>query len=146
MATTAASTVTHPTIKTGARGDAVRRAQENLQLRFYDPGPIDGMFGAKTHKAVRRYQGDRELTNDGIVGPATWALLDPPTVRRGADGDAVTMLQKILASFEHGPWDPGAVDGDFGPATEKAVKQFQSDTGLTADGIVGQRTWAMLGS
>ena len=36
------------------------------------------------------------------------------------------------------------VDGDFGQATEKAVKQFQKDHGLTADGVVGEKTWAAL--
>ena len=38
------------------------------------------------------------------------------------------------------------VDGDFGPATEKAVRQFQQDWGLTVDGVIGQKTWAMLDS
>jgi len=36
------------------------------------------------------------------------------------------------------------VDGDFGSATEAAVKSFQSDHGLTVDGIVGKNTWAEL--
>jgi peptidoglycan hydrolase-like protein with peptidoglycan-binding domain len=37
------------------------------------------------------------------------------------------------------------VDGVFGAETEKAVRQFQADHGLTVDGVVGRKTWAALG-
>ena len=92
---------------------------------------------------VPAYQGDRLLSNDGIVGPKTWARLDPPTIKKGSSGDAVRMAQQILTDYGY---DPGPVDGDFGTKTEQAVKQFQTDFGLTVDGIVGPKTWAMLGS
>jgi peptidoglycan hydrolase-like protein with peptidoglycan-binding domain len=135
--------VPEPTIKKGSKGPAVRKAQNRLQLRFYDPGPIDGRFGAKTEKAVKQYQRDRDLPADGIVGPQTWARLDPPTVKQGASGDAVRLLQQFLADFG---LDPGAVDGRFGAQTDTAVRQFQTDFFLVADGVVGPQTWAMLGS
>jgi peptidoglycan hydrolase-like protein with peptidoglycan-binding domain len=138
--------VAQPTIKTGSTGAAVKKAQRRLKMRSYDPGPIDGVFGAKTRKAVKQYQTDRGLAADGIVGPATWARLDPPTVKKGSTGDAVKLLQQILKDFQFPPWDPGPVDGDFGAQTEKAVKQFQSDLSLDSDGIVGPETWATLGS
>lgn len=41
-------------------------------------------------------------------------------------------------------YNPGPDDAIFGPDTEAAVKQFQTDNGLTADGIVGPRTWDAL--
>jgi peptidoglycan hydrolase-like protein with peptidoglycan-binding domain len=132
-----------PVIRKGSRGDAVRRAQENLNLRGYDVGRVDGIFGAKTDRKVRWYQGDRGLTVDGIVGPRTWARLDPPTVRNGSRGPAVTLLQQLL--IDHG-FDPGDIDGEFGPNTESAVREFQTVYELEVDGIVGQRTWAALGS
>ncbi len=77
------------------------------------------------------------------MGPKTWARLDPPTVKKGSKGDAVRMLQQILTDFGY---SPGAVDGDFGTKTEKAVKEFQTDFSLVVDGIVGPKTWAALGS
>jgi peptidoglycan hydrolase-like protein with peptidoglycan-binding domain len=133
----------HTTIKRGDRGAAVRRAQNRLNMRGYDPGPLDGLFGNKTHRAVKRYQGDRDLTVDGIVGPNSWARLDPPTIARGASGSAVRLLQRLLTDFGY---DPGAVDGEFGANTEAAVKRFQDDFLLSADGVVGPETWGFLGS
>jgi peptidoglycan hydrolase-like protein with peptidoglycan-binding domain len=136
----------HPTIKIGARGSAVRTAQRRLKARWYDPGPVDGQFGAKTQKAVKYYQLDRDLEADGVIGPNTWARLDPPTVKSGSTGDAVRLLQQLLKRYDYDPWDPGAVDGKFGAKTEKAVKNFQRELNLEDDGIVGPETWAMLGS
>jgi peptidoglycan hydrolase-like protein with peptidoglycan-binding domain len=133
----------HPTIKKGSQGAAVKLAQKRLVMRYYDPGPIDGLFGAKTEKAVKWYQGDRLLSNDGIIGPKTWARLDPPTVKKNSSGAAVKLAQQLLTDYGY---DPGPVDGSFGPKTEQAVKQFQTDFLLTVDGIVGPKTWAMLGS
>jgi peptidoglycan hydrolase-like protein with peptidoglycan-binding domain len=132
-----------PTIKKGSQGPAVKLAQKRLLVRGYDPGPIDGLFGAKTEKAVKYYQADRGLTVDGIIGPQTWARLDPPTIKKGSTGDAVKLAQHLLTAYGY---HPGPADGDFGVNTENAVKQFQTDYGLAVDGIVGPKTWAMLGS
>jgi peptidoglycan hydrolase-like protein with peptidoglycan-binding domain len=64
-----------------------------------------------------------------------------PTVSQGATGDVVKRLQRALRRTS----DIGlAVDGDFGPATEAAVKEFQGGNGLTVDGIVGPATWNAL--
>ena len=65
-----------------------------------------------------------------------------PVVHRGAKGDAVAQLQNLLRRLNFAV----AVDGDFGPGTEVAVTRFQSEHGLTADGIVGPATWAALDS
>ena len=63
------------------------------------------------------------------------------TLRRGAQGESVKALQQALAREG---FDPGSVDGKFGPNTERAVKAFQRANGLTADGVVGPRTRAAL--
>lgn len=66
-----------------------------------------------------------------------------PTLRRGSSGEYVTLLQTELINRGYSCGSAGA-DGKFGSGTEKAVKQFQQDHGLTADGIVGPMTWKAL--
>lgn len=66
-----------------------------------------------------------------------------PTLKRGSKGEYVTALQtKLLQKgYDLGKY---GIDGDFGSATEAAVKQFQKDHGLKVDGIVGANTWSEL--
>lgn len=57
------------------------------------------------------------------------------------DPEATARVQQLL--IDRG-YDPGPVDGIFGPRTDAAVRQFQNDNGLAADGVVGPMTWAAL--
>lgn len=66
-----------------------------------------------------------------------------PTLRRGNEGAAVKEMQQLLVDAGY-PLEKHGVDGDFGAETEKAVKDFQKDYGLEADGVVGKKTWPML--
>ena len=59
----------------GDTGEDVKILQAMLNLRGYDCGKVDGIFGSKTEDAVRRYQKDNGLTADGIVGKNTWRKL-----------------------------------------------------------------------
>lgn len=62
--------------------------------------------------------------------------------KKGSSGTTVTEIQKRLKSWGY---YSGAVDGVFGSGTEKAVKYFQRQNGLAADGQVGNQTLAALG-
>ena len=69
-----------------------------------------------------------------------------PTLRKGDNGFYVTEAQKLLMNAGYALPRFGA-DGDFGSETQGAVKAFQGDHGLTADGVVGARSWeALLGA
>jgi peptidoglycan hydrolase-like protein with peptidoglycan-binding domain len=135
-----------PTISIGSTGHDVRRLQRIFVMtKVLAPGDITGTFGLTTEQAVKDFQQGAGLTVDGVVGPMTWQALpaDPntPLLARGASGSVVTALQKGLKKFSTPATDPGAVDGDFGPKTEAAVKAYQQDRGIQADGIVGDQTW-----
>ncbi len=89
----------------------------------------------------RRYLGiaKREiaaLVADGVAAAATHRTV----LRRGSTGPSVEHLQAVLQREGF----PVAIDEDFGPATELAVKTFQRRAGLDVDGVVGARTWAAL--
>ena len=67
------------------------------------------------------------------------------TIRKGDKGPTVKYAQQLLKDrgYDLGRY---GVDGDFGSATQAAVKAFQRDWGLTVDGVIGPKTWAMLKS
>ncbi|MDI9476482.1 MAG: LysM peptidoglycan-binding domain-containing protein [Natronincolaceae bacterium] len=65
-----------------------------------------------------------------------------PTLSIGSRGASVARLQQLLINEGY---NPGSVDGIFGPRTQSAVMAFQRDTHIPIDGIVGVRTWTALG-
>jgi len=76
--------------------------------------------------------------------PAESGSTKLPILRNGNKGTYVKKAQQLLLERGYSLGICG-VDGDFGPATEKAVRQFQQDWGLTpVDGIIGQNTWEKL--
>ena len=155
------------TLRRGSSGEMVRLAQYFLRvIALYDdeipPITIDGSYGPATENAVRAFQKMQGLTVDGIIGPATWnalyerflgitqttglAVTYPGTpLRSGSRGDNVRVVQEYLNTLARAyPLPRVAVDSIYGPATENAVQAFQRLFGLTADGIVGPRTWERL--
>jgi peptidoglycan hydrolase-like protein with peptidoglycan-binding domain len=135
-----------PTLERGSQGQDVKDLQEALIELDFKPGAVDGLFGVYTESAVKMFQSWASLDQDGIVGPLTWEKLDladksDPTLQEGSKGVAVRGLQRMLITRG---FEPGEIDGRFGPKTEGAVRQFQSDQGLDVDGIVGPKTWDAL--
>lgn len=128
-----------PTFKQGDSGAEVFAIQYLLKARNYVLNP-DGAFGPITQSRVEDFQTDNNLSEDGIVGPVTWPALIIQ-VKSGKHGPAVSAVQKLLKDkFGYNI----AADGDFGPATLNAVKDFQTQHGLSVDGIVGPETWKAL--
>ena len=78
------------TLSQGSRGPDVRLLQSILNRIGYTAGTVDGVFGGQTYQAVLAFQRNNGLTADGVVGPATWNVLerlirgyDTYTVRSG---------------------------------------------------------------
>lgn len=65
----------------------------------------------------------------------------PSVYKNGASGDAVRTIQRALKNLGY---LTGSVDGDFGDNTEAAVRAFQTQSGLKADGVVGNATMSKL--
>ncbi|MGC8487532.1 MAG: peptidoglycan-binding domain-containing protein [Clostridia bacterium] len=106
--------------------DAVRHLQRDLNLLGLDAGvPVDGLA--------------RFETLDGL---AAYTYLGGRTLYSGRHGIDTLWLQRFLAARAcYG----GAPDGVFGPATARAVKQFQAASGLPPDGSVGPLTMYHIG-
>lgn len=69
------SVISYPTLRRGSKGNKVRYLQYKLLSKLYNPGEIDGVFGAKVDNAVKQFQRNNGLTVDGIVGKNTWNAL-----------------------------------------------------------------------
>jgi peptidoglycan hydrolase-like protein with peptidoglycan-binding domain len=54
----------------------IRKAQELLASKGFDPGPIDGRPGSRTRAAAKAYQEAHGLEADGLIGQKTWASLN----------------------------------------------------------------------
>lgn len=134
----------YPTIRTGSRSNFVYLLQFLLVQNGYSL-TVDGVFGSRTANAVRNFQIANNLASDGIVGPNTWKTiltLPPyPTLRQGARGAYVKFMQQLL---ESNLIPVGSIDGIVGSQTTSAVRTFQNERGLSADGVVGPNTWAQL--
>ncbi len=136
-------------LRTGDLGPAVRDLHGRLAAAgFRDLGDLD-RFDTDTEKALREFQASRRLVEDGICARQTWAALVDADYRLGdrmiylrspmTRGDDVTDLQQRLGSLG---FDAGWLDGIFGPDTERAVRDFQHNQGVNADGVVGRETVA----
>lgn len=123
------------------------RGEDVIQVQEKVGALIDGVYGPATERSVMAFQRRNNLTVDGIVGPLTWRALDAtngnvPVYERILSlqtpmmrGDDVRHVQQALNV---------QVDGIFGPNTERAVREFQRQAGITVDGIVGSQTWNRL--
>ncbi len=135
-----------PTLKKGSKKPEVKDLQEALKALGFNPGPVDGVFGAATEKAVKAFQTSVGIHADGIVGRITWLNIDEadqsePVLRKGSKGLPVRRLQSRMTAAK---FDTGGVDGRFGAKTEKAVKELQEQAALEIDGIVGPATWEVV--
>ncbi|ANN17891.1 hypothetical protein SD37_21070 [Amycolatopsis orientalis] len=131
----------YPRIASGATGNLVKAAQCLLAAK----GRPTGTFDEPTVSATKAFQQAHGLAATGEIEARTWTALlstgDTPTLRQGATGAAVNRLQRALTAASGKTL---AIDGTFGPNTEKAVRDYQSARRLDVDGVVGQATWAAL--
>jgi peptidoglycan hydrolase-like protein with peptidoglycan-binding domain len=137
------------TSQAAARDPAVAALQVGLRSRGLYQGPIDGLDGPGTAKAIRKLQKRAHITVDGVVGPQTRKALGRFARHRlgsrplelGRKGWDVASLQFQLA--EHG-FPSGDFDGIFGRHVDAALKRFQEWAGLTSDGVAGPATLGAL--
>jgi len=127
----------------GEESEAVKKYQKRLKDLGYLTTEPDGKYGKDTLAAIRQFQSRNNLVVDGYLGPSTRRALDsssarPNAISLGDSGDAVTRVQTLL--YEYNYLKKSHITGYFGEITEKAVKLFQKNNGLTADGDVGRKT------
>lgn len=142
-------------LKEGSKGPEVTDLQYILKFRGgkgeFDPGSVDGIFGAKTKAMVIKFQQSQKLSADGIVGQKTWQATGFPWpgaigefLKEGSKGEPVKKLQQAL---KNKGFDPGSADGVFGAKTKAAVIKYQTagkEKSSNTEGVVGPLFWGSL--
>ncbi len=138
---------TFTSLSSGDKGLAVTNLQKKLISLGYLSGSADGDFGGGTENAIKRYQADLGLTQDGVasvslqqllfsassapVQPQAPAVTNPPvqeeddSPRDLSYGDSGAQVKALQQRLKELGYLSGSADGDFGGATRSAVERFQ---------------------
>ncbi len=134
-------------LKKDMSGKDVADVQRRLiKLNFPIADPL-GQFGESTEIFVKQFQQSRGLLVDGLAGEETWQDLVEASYVLGRRtiyitqpylrGDDIKAIQLWLRTLG---FNPGPIDGIYGPLAEKAIKNFQLNSGLPVDGIISTDT------
>lgn len=150
------SVTSYRTLREGSSGEDVLTLESRLAtLGFFDGVP-DQKYDDQTAYAVRLFQEENGLSADGVAGEKTQELLlgvigtsaataGTTSAYRSLDlndtGSDVLAVQRKLQ--ELGYYD-GELTGTYGNLTKEAVRQYQKQNGLGADGIAGEKTQTKL--
>ncbi|MBD3920227.1 S8 family serine peptidase [Paenibacillus sp. PR3] len=113
-----------------------------LNARYYDP-KIARFLSEDTYRG--QMDDPLSLNLYTYVNNEPIMYTDPTghtTIKQGQSGDAIKAIQEKLVKAGYDV----STDGKFGPKTAAAVKQFQKDMGIKADGVVGNQTLSILGA
>ena len=136
-------------LRIGEKHPIVLKLQQRLMdLGFMDNDEPTDYYGEVTQSAVKIYQRQNKLAQDGIIGPDTLeAILSPDAkyyaAQKGDEGTDITRIQSRLYELGYLASD-SEVTGSFGDDTETAVMKMQSVNGLEQDGKVGRKTMNLL--
>lgn len=144
-------------LRQGDRGNEVTSLQQRLIQLGFLTGKADGSYGIATASAVVAFQKANGLVRDGVAGsktleklysteavgaPAATPSPTPPlSLKQGDMNEAVRAMQTVLINLGY---LKGKADGDFGLQTLLALQAFQKQNGLSADGVAGTQTLAIL--
>jgi hypothetical protein len=100
------------------------------------PATTPATTGPGTTRAATTRSGTTTKATTTRPAPAAAPAPSGP-LKPGDQGPQVTVLQRALASLGY---SPGAIDGNYGLSTQRALSEFQSASKLTPDGILGPQT------
>ncbi|WP_054859388.1 NlpC/P60 family protein [Gracilibacillus sp. JCM 18860] len=134
----------------GMQHEAVRVLQEKLHKISYYDSSIDGEYGVLTEYALKKFQSDHQIKDDGQVNKKTIQKISEEEERLyeetltqetafdyGQKGNEVLKLQEALKHF--GYYD-GPLDGIFGPKTDQGISAYKQDSGMKIMHIENEQT------
>ena len=125
------------------RAKRVKALQTQLSWLGLEPGRVDGRYGPLTTGAVKRFQQAHDLSVDGIVDSTTDETLRASIAQRPSS-DRSHRIKLLQGQLDWLGFEPGAIDGRYGPQTTEAVSRFQQAHELPVSGIVDPPTQTAL--
>jgi hypothetical protein len=122
-----------PSVYGSAQYGEVRDVQGGpRQLGYYD-GPIDGIYGPETRQAIQRYQGDRGMLADGVIGRQLISRINSD-VAAGTypsdDGSAERRVSRVQAALSQLGYYDGRINGQPDRNTRQAIVTYRRERGL----------------
>lgn len=152
-----------PYIYEDSRGEAVSRAQARLSELGYYNGKDTGINDDATQEAIKAFEAKHGLMQDGELDPADQTILygasamsasavvtpspsptPAPPAQVVRPGDRSEDARKVQERLKELGYYQGELDGSFGSGSVAALKAFQKNNGLEADGVCGIKTRAIL--
>ncbi len=120
----------------------IRLESKDIKLFVPEEIPSRSLTMRSKNLAIKPVEKDPSQKNATIPLEALTpeSAYDAPA---GAPFEEVTIFD-IQQALKNAGYDPGAIDGKAGPLTKRAIKSFQRDHNLVADGVAGRKTWEKL--
>ncbi|EOO70010.1 hypothetical protein IIC_04812 [Bacillus cereus VD021] len=145
-------------LKEGHQNAAVETIQKylfHIRRRYTDIPEVrvNGTFNSSTANAVKAFQRQCQIPENGAVDEVTWNKMNDiyvyvtnlpgiyPILQNGSQGELVRRLQNLLKNYG---FYEGQLDGFFGLGTEISVKEFQKIKSFTVTGVVRKELWIVL--
>ncbi len=136
----------------------IQQVQQTLNNRGFKAGPVDGTIGSSLQASIREFQRSENLEDTGNLNPRTLSALGiqvqaisplPPAPVPYASVPvpyaSVPTVRQVQHALKSRGFLAGPVDGMMGPATERALRQFQESENLQTTGQLNRQTVAALG-
>lgn len=143
---------------TGCATTGVKTSQEQLQTRVTelekkaeekDSEIVDLQYQVKDLSSKINSNSSSEATSENIASEDAASSSNTKTVSKAAKEDIIRVkakVEEIQKALKNAGVYSGKIDGKVGSGTKQAIVEFQKDHHLTADGVLGYRTWRLLKS
>jgi peptidoglycan hydrolase-like protein with peptidoglycan-binding domain len=128
----------------------IKDIQKKLNALSYITKGTDGKFGSSTVTAINQFQKDSKLPETGKIDTKTLAAIDAAFTKYQKTNPAVVMyktgensptIAQLQINLNKLGFKTNGTTGQFGPATDKAVQNFQKANGITVSGKIDNQTW-----
>ncbi len=107
------------------KSDEIKKLQEELKKRGFNPGKIDGKWGKKTEAALKKFKQSQQ----GAVN-----------AKEQKSFNKVEAIKTLQRKLQKAGFNPGKIDGKMGPKTRNALKKFQKSKGIPPTGTITPQT------